>query len=57
MSDVDAGMVFRVHAIGKRINVWTVNNDADLKRMIGLGVDGIITDDPALALKIIGRSG
>ena len=55
MSDLNIGMVNRVHAAGKRINVWTVTEAADIKRMIGLGVDGIITDDPALALSLLGR--
>jgi glycerophosphoryl diester phosphodiesterase len=55
LTDVSAGLVYRVHAAGKRLNVWTVNAEADLKRMVGLGVDGIITDDPALALRLLGR--
>jgi glycerophosphoryl diester phosphodiesterase len=55
MTDVDPGLVFRIHAAGKRVNVWTVTAEADIKRMIGLGVDGIITDDPALVLGILGR--
>ena len=54
LTDVSAGLVYRVHAAGKRLNVWTVNTEADLKRMVGLGVDGIITDDPALALRLLG---
>jgi glycerophosphoryl diester phosphodiesterase len=55
LTDVNAGLVFRVHAAGKRLNVWTVNTEADIKCMVGLGVDGIITDDPALALRLLGR--
>ncbi len=55
MTDVNAGLVYRIHAAGKRVNAWTVNAEADIKRMIGLGVDGIITDDPALALRLLGR--
>jgi glycerophosphoryl diester phosphodiesterase len=55
ISDLNAGLVYRIHAAGKRIHVWTVNADADLKRMVGLGVDGVITDDPALALRLLGR--
>ncbi len=54
--DVRAGLVDRVHAAGKRVNVWTVNSEVDLKNLIGMGVDGIITDDPALALRLLGRS-
>jgi glycerophosphoryl diester phosphodiesterase len=54
-TDADAGMVARVHAAGKRFNVWTVNAEDALRRMIGLGVDGLITDDPGLACRLLGR--
>jgi len=53
--DVNAGLVDRVHASGKRVYAWPVYEEADIKRMIGLGVDGIITRDPALALRLLGR--
>ena len=56
IADVQPGMVFRVHAAGKRINVWTVNAKEDINRMIGFGADAIFTDDPELALSLIGRS-
>jgi glycerophosphoryl diester phosphodiesterase len=56
LTDVDPGLVHRVQAAGKRVHVWTVNPEEDLKRMIGLGVDGIITDDPVLALHLLGRA-
>jgi glycerophosphoryl diester phosphodiesterase len=32
--------------------VWTVNETADMKRMVELGVDGIITDYPDRAAQI-----
>jgi glycerophosphoryl diester phosphodiesterase len=57
MTGTNIGLVNRVHAAGKRLNVWTVTAEADIKRMIGLGVDGIITDDPALVLRKLGRGG
>jgi glycerophosphoryl diester phosphodiesterase len=56
-TDVNASLVDRVHAAGKRVYVWTVNAEDDIKRMISLGVDGIITDDPGLALRLLGRAG
>jgi glycerophosphoryl diester phosphodiesterase len=56
VTDVDSGLVLRVQATGKRVHVWTVNPEEDLKRMIGLGVDAIITDDPVLALRLAGRT-
>ena len=34
------------HAEGLRVIVWTVNKVEDMKRLIALGVDGIITDYP-----------
>lgn len=36
------------HAQGMRIIPWTVNTKEDMKRLIGMGVDGIITDYPNL---------
>ena len=55
-TDVNPALVYRVQAARKRVNVWTVNNEGDLKRMIGYGVDAIITDDPVLALRLLGRN-
>ena len=56
LTDVDPRLVYRVQAAGKRVHAWTVNLEEDLQRMIGLGVDAIITDDPVLALRLLGRS-
>jgi glycerophosphoryl diester phosphodiesterase len=54
-TDVDSLMIKRVHKYGKRVNVWTVNSEEDIKRMILLGADGIITDDPGQAFRLLGR--
>lgn len=32
--------------LGLKVVVWTVNQPADIERMLGLGVDGIISDHP-----------
>ena len=56
MTEVKPGLVYRVHAARKRVHVWTVNAEEDLKRMIGFGVDAIFTDDPELLLRLLGRS-
>jgi len=56
LAEVNPGLILRVHATGKRVHVWTVNSEEDMKRMIGLGVDAIFTDDPGLALRLLGRS-
>lgn len=33
--------------------VWTINDSVNMSRMISLGVDGIITDEPRLANKVL----
>lgn len=39
-------VVKKVHLMNKKVNVWTVNESANMKKYIGMGVDGIITDFP-----------
>jgi glycerophosphoryl diester phosphodiesterase len=39
---------------GLSVNVWTVNDPAEVRRLADLGVDGIITDDPAAARAALG---
>ncbi len=41
------------HKKGMAVNVWTVNEEEDIKRMLLLGVDGIITDNPAFVRETI----
>jgi glycerophosphoryl diester phosphodiesterase len=55
LSSVDATLVKRLHSAGKRLQVWTVNAEEDMVRLIGFGVDGIFTDDPALLGRCLGR--
>lgn len=42
----------RIQSSGKKVYVWTVNDQASMSRMISLGVDGIITDEPELANEV-----
>ena len=43
---LDAGVVEALHARDIEVAAWTVNEDADIRRVIALGVDVIITDRP-----------
>jgi glycerophosphoryl diester phosphodiesterase len=43
---VNTRVVRKVHEMGKKVNVWTVNENANLKKYYEMGVDGIITDYP-----------
>jgi glycerophosphoryl diester phosphodiesterase len=47
--------VYFAHRLQKRIHVWTVNDETDLRRLFKWGVDGVFTDDPQLALRIRGE--
>lgn len=41
------------HAHGLRVNVWTVNEPAQMRSLAAAGADGLITDDPALAVRTL----
>lgn len=47
--------IYFVHRLNRRIHVWTVNEEADLRRLFRWGVDGVFTDDPRLAVKVRGE--
>lgn len=35
----------RFHAVGLRVDFWTIDDPAEAQRLIGMGADGIMTDD------------
>jgi glycerophosphoryl diester phosphodiesterase len=45
--------VAQAHQLNMTVNVWTVNSEADLVKVINLGVDYITTDNPVAAQQII----
>ncbi len=51
--DLTEEALAEAHALGLRVVVWTVNETADMSALARLGVDGIITDYPDRALKIL----
>lgn len=55
--DVTPELVQRLHADDRTIAVWTVNEEADMRRLKNWGVDALITDRPDAALEAIGRRG
>ncbi len=45
---VNRRLVEEVHAAGRKVFVWTVNDERQMRRLAGWGVDAIISDDTAL---------
>ena len=54
LDDVTKDLVERVHAAGKTVSVWTVNESEDMRRLVEWGIDGIITNYPDRCRKIVG---
>jgi glycerophosphoryl diester phosphodiesterase len=52
LKDMTQQEVMRVHRLRRRVHVWTVNDGQDMRRLFNWGVDGIFTDDPALAVRV-----
>ena len=50
---VDSMFVARARQSGKSVHVWTVDDKELMLRLIELGVDGIISNRPALLRQII----
>jgi glycerophosphoryl diester phosphodiesterase len=54
---VDERFVAAAHAAGKAVHVWTVNDPESMFRLLGLGVDGIISDVPTTLCSVLDAAG
>ncbi len=41
------------HRLGLRVDVWTVDDEADMRRLLGWGVDGVMTDRPDVLARVL----
>ena len=46
--------VNQAHKAGKRVYIWTINSAGELDQALRLGIDGVVTDDPELAVRRTG---
>ncbi len=54
---VDERFVGAAHRAGKAVHVWTVNDTESMERLVGLGVDGIISDRPTALCGVLASRG
>ncbi|KGM02847.1 glycerophosphodiester phosphodiesterase family protein, partial [Cellulomonas cellasea] len=54
---VDAGTVAAAHAAGRQVHVWTVNDPAQMRALLDLGVDGLVTDRADLLRDVLRERG
>jgi glycerophosphoryl diester phosphodiesterase len=49
-------LVDKAHALGIEVHYWTINDPAEAERLIALGADAIMTDDPAAIAPVLRRA-
>jgi glycerophosphoryl diester phosphodiesterase len=54
---LDPRWIAEAHAHGVAVHVWTVNAEADMRRLLGWGVDGIVTDRPDRLARVLHERG
>lgn len=54
---VSRPMIEAAHRRGAHVHVWTVNDEADMERLIDMGVDGIVSDEIDTLKSVLTRRG
>jgi len=55
--ELDANQVQQAQALGLKVLAWTVNDRETMARMLDLGVDGLVTDRPDIAMELLRERG
>jgi glycerophosphoryl diester phosphodiesterase len=54
---VDRRFLAAAHTRGMQVHVWTIDDAEEMCRLLELGVDGIMTDHPAVLKEILVERG
>ncbi len=57
MTIVDQRFVAAAHRAGKQVHVWTVNEADEMRRLLDLGVDGLMSDRPDVLKEVFEERG
>ena len=55
MTVVDPPVVEHFHRLGIPVHVWTVDDEDEMRALLAIGVDGIVTDRPDVLGRVLGR--
>ena len=53
VSTVDAAFVAKAHAAGLEVNTYTTDDPDRMRELLGFGVDGIVTNVPDVARRVV----
>jgi glycerophosphoryl diester phosphodiesterase len=52
---VDEAFVTTAHRLGLQVHVWTINEEAEMRRLLDLGVDALVTDEARLLRDVLAQ--
>jgi len=54
---VDPAFLKAAHQLGMEVHVWTINDPAEMRELLDMGVDGLVTDRPDLLRELLAERG
>jgi glycerophosphoryl diester phosphodiesterase len=54
---VDEGFVAAAHRAGAAVHVWTIDDPAEMERLVAIGVDGVMSDTPTALARVLAGLG